>query len=122
MLKTIHRELADYISGLGLPLYAVDCVPDNAALPCLTLAIEAPLTPAHSGRVILTLWCHSGSAHADRLTYGDQLLTLLPPRGLWLDTGYETLLLTPEKPVQPLYEKTVLGLRLIWKLQRYPHA
>ena len=122
MLTTIHRELSEYVSGLGLPVFPADCVPDDAALPYLTLAIEAPLTAAHSGRAVLTLWCQSSSAHADRLTHGDQLLTLIPPRGVWLDTGYETLLPTPEKPAQPLREKTALGLRTSWKLQRYPHV
>lgn len=122
MLKTIHRELSEYVAGLGLPVYPADVVPDDAVFPYITLAAEIPLTPAQSGRVTLTLWCCSGAAHADRLTWGDMLLTLLPPRGIWLDTGYETLLLTPEKASQPLKEKTALGLRTSWKLQRYPHV
>lgn len=122
MLKTIHRELHDHIAGLGLPVHPADAVPDHAVFPYLTLAIEAPLNSAKPGHVTLTLWYHSDAAHADRLTYGDQLLTLLPPRGFWLDTGYETLVLTPEKPAQSLQEKTALGLRITWTLARHPHA
>ena len=122
MLKTIHRALLDCFSGLGLPLYPADCVPDDAAFPYLTLAVEPPLTPARSGRVTLTLWFHSDSAHAERLSWGDQLLNLLPSRGVWLNSGSETLLLTPEKAAQPLREKTALGLRFLWALQCHPHA
>ena len=122
MLKTIHQELTAYIGGLGLPVYHADAIPDDAAFPYLTLAVEAPLTPLKPGHVTLTLWCHSGEAHAERLTCGDQLLTLLPPRGRWLNTGYETLLLTPEKPAQLLQERTALGLRITWKLARHPQV
>ena len=121
MLKTIHKGLMEYISELGLPVYPADGVPDGAAFPYLTLTAEAPLNATTTGRVTLTLWCSGPDAPADRLLLTDSLLTLLPPRGLWLETDYETLLLTLDKPAQPLREKTALGMRTLWKLQRYPN-
>lgn len=110
----------EHISGVGLPLYPADVVPDDAVFPYLTLAVEAPLNTASAGRVTLTLWCSGPDAAAERLLLTDSLLTSLPPRGLWLETDYETLLLTLDKPTQPLREKTALGMRIRWKLQRYP--
>lgn len=121
MLTTIHKGLAEHIAGAGLTVYPADGVPDDAAFPYVTLTAEAPLNAASTGRVTLTLWCSGQEAPADRLRLTDSLLTLLPPRGLWLETDYETLLLTLDKPAQPLREKTALGMRTVWKLQRYPN-
>ena len=120
MLKSIHQSLTEYVAGLGLPVHPAELVPDDAAFPYITLALEAPLNAASDGHVTLTLWCLGPEAHADRLVLGDALLSLMPPRGLWLQTDYETLLLTPEKPAQPLRDKTALGLRLLWRMRRYP--
>ena len=120
MLKTMYKALTEYIAKANLPVYPADCVPDDATFPYITLAIDAPLNAASEGRVTLTLWCLGTSAAEDRSLLCDTLLAMVPPRGLWLSTANETLLLTMKHPAQALQEKTALGMRILWTLRRYP--
>lgn len=122
MLNSIIRELIDFLSGLGLPVYQADCIPDGAPFPYLALEVTPPLTAALPGRVSITLWCRSGSSNADRIARTDALLTLLPPRGTWLETSLGAIILTPERSAEPVADKSARGLRTTWKLCFHPHS
>lgn len=120
MLTRLVRTLTNRLQVMDVPVYLADCIPEGAAFPYFTAEIVPPLTPAAAGKLILTLWCRSGSANAERFFLMDALLTRLPARGAALDTGEGRALLLQEGGVVCVHARETLGLRTTWALRFYP--
>lgn len=84
MLTTLYRQLCTRLTDAGFTACAEDTVPGGAAFPFVTCRIEPPLSMHETGRVTLTCWHRSGTAHADRLAAADALIRLIPSGGLQL--------------------------------------
>ncbi len=122
MLTVLYEALALHLAALDAPVYLADCVPPGTLFPYVTAEINAPCTPAEEGAIALTLWCLGGTANADRLRLGDELLALLPPAGMHMQTGSGTALLRMKAPAETLRSGDALGLRMTWSLRCYPDA
>ena len=114
MLTSIYEAIFGFLSQLPYPFYLADSVPQGAALPYITLQIEAPLSPGESGTLTLTAW---STSNAQRLS----IVNMLPPaRGKWLATTTGALTITPDGPTRPVQDGPLLGMQRRWKLHFYP--
>ncbi len=120
MLTSIYHALYEHMARLGLPVYLADCVPVTTAFPYITAKIAAPLAPHASGSVTLTFWSLDAQTNSHRLFQVDQLLTMLPARGLRLETEMGALVLRQEGGTLCVRESAALGLRTVWKLHCFP--
>lgn len=120
MLSHIFSALHAQLSRLPYPVYMADCVPEGAAFPYITAEIAAPLTPAATGSLILTLWTKSSTAHYERLTHAETIHSLLPLRGAWLAAATGSILLTGDGPVRCVQDGPLLGAQSSWTLRFYP--
>lgn len=114
MLTSIYEAIFGLLSQLPYPIYLADCVPEGAALPYITMQIEAPLSPGETGTLTLTAW---GTSNAQRLSITN---TLMPARGKWLATTTGALILMQDGPTSPVQDGPLLGMRSRWKLHFHP--
>ena len=120
MLSHIFSALHARLARLPYPVYMADCVPEGAAFPYITAEIAAPLTPAATGSLSLTLWTKGGNAHYERLTYAETIHNLLPLRGAWLAAETGSILLTGDGPVRCLQDGPLRGAESRWTLRFFP--
>ncbi|MGN0753677.1 MAG: hypothetical protein ACI4ME_04390 [Aristaeellaceae bacterium] len=120
MLTSLFRAICDHLTPLGVPVYLADCVPDGAAFPYITANIAAPLAAHTAGAVTLTLWCAGDQANAQRLSQVDELLALLPARGIPLTTAAGVITLRQTGGARCLRESGALGIKTVWKLCCFP--
>ncbi len=120
MLTSIYRALYHHLKQLGQPVYLADCVPEGAAFPYITAKIAAPLSPRAAGSLTLTCWSLDDQPRVQRLALANQLLNLLPARGLRLETDTGTIILRPEGSALCVRESAAQGMQTVWKLQCFP--
>ncbi len=120
MLTSIYRALFHHLKQLGQPVYFADCVPEGTVFPYITAKIAAPLNSRANGSVTLTFWFLDDQPYKQRLAQADQLLQLLPTRGLRLETEQGAILLRPEGSALCVRESAAQGVRTVWKLQCFP--
>lgn len=114
MLTSIYEALFSFLSQLPYPVYLADCVPEGAALPYITMQIEAPLSSGETGALTLTAW---STSNAQRLSIAS-ILSI--GRGKWLATTTGALILTPDGSGMPVQAGPLLGLQSRWKLDFFP--
>jgi len=121
MLTALFAQLCTLLRPLGVPVYAEDAVPPDAAFPLIALRIEPPGCLMESGKVTLTGWFRSSSPHADRLAMTDRLLALIPTGGYLLhtDTLFAALFPTGKEAVTWPESRGLLGVRIPWELRLY---
>lgn len=115
MLTELIQALIARLAAANVPLYLADCVPEEAALPYVTLAAVLPLGDG-SGTLTLTAW---HTTNAGRIALAEDLAALLPPRGTYLPLGSGAATLHTGT-VSPIHEAPLLGLRMVWKLRCFP--
>ena len=121
MLSGLHSALSEHLVQLDAPLFQEGCVPQGKAFPYIVMSLDAQPTPDTPGVLSLTVWCAGNAAHPRRLAMAEDLLTLIPARGIRLDTlqgcavlfaGYTT--------AQCVGSGKCLGAQLTWKLHCFP--
>lgn len=109
-----------HLAALELPVYLADCVPAGAPFPYLTAEMQPALALQNSSTLTLTLWAHSSTSNAERLTRMDQVWALLPPRGIRLATGTGVLLLRLKSPVACVQDEDARGVQTVWHITHIP--
>lgn len=112
MLNELLEALCTHLSALDMPVFLADCIPNGVGMPYLAMELSLPVRPADPGKVTLTMWCLGGSAHAERVRLGDELLALLPARGICLRLAEHSVTLRPTGSVSTLRSGAAVGLRL----------
>ena len=83
-MTQVYARLCALLKAAGYDAWAADAVPQDAALPFVTMEVRPAASLHGVGRVTLTGWMRSPARHADRLALADALLKLVPPAGLKL--------------------------------------
>lgn len=120
MLNELLEALCTQLAPLDMPVFLADCIPNGVGMPYLAMEIALPMRPADPGKVTLTLWCSGGSAHAERVRLGDELLGLLPAHGICLRLAEHSVTLRPTGSISTLRSGAAIGLRLTLALGCVP--
>ncbi len=120
MLTDLYTALTERLSPLEPPVYLADCVPDRAVFPYITLSCVSPLTSGERGALTVTVWTEGHTANVRRLVLADEVLALLPPRGLCLTTASGAALLQQKGGASCVQESKALGVRIDYKVQFIP--
>jgi len=117
VLSDLIQALISRLSPLDAPIYQADCVPANAPCPYITLSAAAPLGDT-AGAFTLTVW---HSTNAGRIALAEEIIALLPRRGLTLPLPSGHAVITGGTSAF-LKEGPLPALRMTWKLRLYPSA
>ncbi len=120
MLTDLYTALMNRLAPLDPPVYLADCVPCQAVFPYVTLRFVSPLTPGESGSLTVTVWTEGHTANARRLVLADEVLTLLPPRGLRLTASSGAALLRQKGGASCVQESKALGVQIDYQVQFIP--
>lgn len=122
LLTELFAALTRLLKPLNMPLYLADCLPRQTPLPYAAVSVDPPGAEG-PGRIELTGWVHSASAHQERLAWGDALLTCIPAQGLALRLEHSDVLLLRAKnvPIACEHGADALGLTIPLDLYVYEH-